>query len=203
VSAQPIFERAAARGEGSLPYAGAVTPQERTSSPPPGAATIVDVRTRTEYDQVGHVEGTPLIEWRRDGEQQPDPKFAERLAASFPRDSALLLICRSGVRSHYAADGGRRRRLYPRLQRPRRLREGLASGRPARGALTTSAAPGRHQVGDAPGERRAARARKKPFPWSAPPTPCTGEGRFGNAVNWSVAGSDRLDPVQRAHGRTW
>jgi rhodanese-related sulfurtransferase len=105
VSAQPIFERAAARGEQArLAYAGAVTPQEAHELACAGEATIVDVRTRAEYDQVGHVDGTPLIEWRRDGEQQPDPRFAERLVASFPRDSALLLICRSGVRSHYAAE---------------------------------------------------------------------------------------------------
>jgi rhodanese-related sulfurtransferase len=105
VSAQPIFERAAARGEQArLGYAGAVSVQEAHELAAAGAAAIVDVRTRAEYEQVGHVEGTPLIEWRKDGEQQPDPKFAERLAASFPRDAALLLICRSGVRSHHAAE---------------------------------------------------------------------------------------------------
>jgi rhodanese-related sulfurtransferase len=105
VSAQPIFERAAARAEQQgLAYAGAVTPQEAHDLAQAGAATIVDVRTRAEYDQVGHVAGTELIEWRRDGEQQPDPRFVERLAARHPRDTALLLLCRSGVRSHYAAE---------------------------------------------------------------------------------------------------
>jgi rhodanese-related sulfurtransferase len=104
VSAQPIFERAAARAEESqLAYAGAVTPLEAHQLASSGAATLLDVRTRSEYEQVGHVEGTELIEWRRDGEQHPDPRFLERLAARYPRDTALLLICRSGVRSHYAA----------------------------------------------------------------------------------------------------
>ena len=105
MSAQPIFERAAARAEAQgLPYAGAVTVLEAHELHAAGDATIVDVRTRSEYDQVGHVAGTELIEWRRDGEQQPDPRFLERLAGRYGRDEALLLICRSGVRSHYAAE---------------------------------------------------------------------------------------------------
>ena len=105
MSSQPIFERAAARAaEGSLAYAGAVTPEEAHRLAGAGQATIVDVRTRSEYDQVGHVDGTELIEWRRDGEQQPDPRFLERLAARYGKGEALLLICRSGVRSHYAAE---------------------------------------------------------------------------------------------------
>jgi len=105
VSAQSLFERAAARLEGErLTYAGAVTVEEAHELALAGHATIVDVRTRSEYEQVGRVEGTPLIEWRRDGEAQPDPRFLERLKAAYPRDAALLLICRSGVRSHYAAE---------------------------------------------------------------------------------------------------
>jgi rhodanese-related sulfurtransferase len=105
VSAQPIFERAAARAEQQgLAYAGAVTPEEAHQLHAAGAATIVDVRTRSEYDQVGHVQDTELIEWRRDGEHQPDPRFLERLSQRHARDVALLLICRSGVRSHYAAE---------------------------------------------------------------------------------------------------
>lgn len=104
MSAQPIFERAAARGEeGRLGYAGAVTCDEAHQLASAGAATIVDVRTRSEYEQVGHVEGTELIEWRRDGEHQPDPDFPRRLAQRYRPDEPLLLICRSGVRSHYAA----------------------------------------------------------------------------------------------------
>jgi rhodanese-related sulfurtransferase len=105
VSDQPIFERAAARAEAQgLAYAGAVTPEEAHELHAAGTATIVDVRTRSEYDQVGHVEGTELIEWRLDGAHQPDPRFLYRLEQRYRRDEALLLICRSGVRSHYAAE---------------------------------------------------------------------------------------------------
>ena len=105
MSAQPIFERAAARREEQrLPYAGAVTPQEAHDLHMAGVATIVDVRTRSEYDDVGHVEGTPLFEWRRDGAHQPDPGFAGRVLSRYRTEEALLLICRSGVRSHYAAE---------------------------------------------------------------------------------------------------
>ena len=106
MTAQPIFERAAARAEQQgLAYAGAVTCEEAHALQQAGQATILDVRTQSEYDQVGHVAGTKLIEWRRDGEHQPDPRFIDRLASAYPdRDAPLLLICRSGVRSHYAAE---------------------------------------------------------------------------------------------------
>ena len=105
MSAQALFERAAARIEGErLTYAGAVTVEEAHELASTGLAKIVDVRTRAEYEQVGRVEGSPLIEWRLDGEQHPDPRFLERLQAAYPKDEPLLLICRSGVRSHYAAE---------------------------------------------------------------------------------------------------
>ena len=105
VLTQPIFERAAARAEQQgLRYAGAVTPAEAHELHRSGTATIVDVRTRAEYEGIGRVEDTELIEWRRDNESQPDPRFAERLLARYGTDEALLLICRSGVRSHYAAE---------------------------------------------------------------------------------------------------
>ena len=105
MSAQPIFERAAARLEGErLTYAGAVTVEEAHELAQAKLAQIVDVRTRSEYEHVGRVEGTPLVEWRLDGEQHPDPRFLERIRAAFPPDAPLLLLCRSGVRSHYAAE---------------------------------------------------------------------------------------------------
>lgn len=106
MSAQSIFERAAARIEGEgLSYAGAVTAQEAHWLREAGLATILDVRTRSEYEQVGHVEGTALIEWRADGQAGADPRrFLERLAATHAADATILLICRSGVRSHHAAE---------------------------------------------------------------------------------------------------
>jgi rhodanese-related sulfurtransferase len=105
VSTQAVFERAEARAdEQGLAYAGAVTPEEAHLLQQAGEATIVDVRTRSEFEHVGRVEGTRLIEWRRDGEHQPDPGFIDRLKAAYPQEAPLLLICRSGVRSHYAAE---------------------------------------------------------------------------------------------------
>ena len=106
MSAQSIFERAAARaGQQGLAYAGAVTCEEAHALQEAGQATILDVRTRSEFEQVGHVKATQLIEWRRDGEHQPDPRFIERLSSAHPdRDAPILLLCRSGVRSHYAAE---------------------------------------------------------------------------------------------------
>jgi rhodanese-related sulfurtransferase len=136
MSGQAIFERAAARVEGErLAYAGAVTVEEAHQLAQAGLARIVDVRTRSEYEHVGHIEGTPLIEWRRDGEHQPDPKFAERVAAAFPdRGEPLLLLCRSGVRSHHAAEAAARAG-FARVFNVLEGFEGDLDGRRQRGAL--------------------------------------------------------------------
>ncbi len=85
------------------PYAGAVTPAEAYQLAAEGSATIVDIRTRPEWEYVGHVEDVPLLEWQPYGARRPDPAFVDKLAARFPRDAAILLLCRSGVRSHHAA----------------------------------------------------------------------------------------------------
>ncbi|MGE5095145.1 MAG: rhodanese-like domain-containing protein [Betaproteobacteria bacterium] len=103
-SAQAIFERAAARAKAlGLDYAGAVTPQEAWALKQAGAAEIVDVRTQPEYEYVGRVPDTVLVEWRKHGERTPSPTFIEELAARFPPERALLFLCRSAVRSHHAA----------------------------------------------------------------------------------------------------
>jgi rhodanese-related sulfurtransferase len=93
-------ERATSLG---LDYAGAVTPQEAWALRQSGAADIVDVRTKAEYEYVGRIARTTLIEWRRLGEGMPNPAFIEELVAQFPKDRPLLFLCRSGVRSHHAA----------------------------------------------------------------------------------------------------
>jgi rhodanese-related sulfurtransferase len=101
---QQIFERAAQRGrQMGLSYAGAVTPAEAQRLREAGAGTVVDVRTPPEYTQVGHVPGTPLIEWPRNGDAHALSAFVEKVRARYAADQPLLLLCRSGTRSHYAA----------------------------------------------------------------------------------------------------
>jgi rhodanese-related sulfurtransferase len=103
--AHALLARAAERGRvQGVAYAGLVTPREAWRLHEAGLAAIVDVRTRPEWEFVGHVEDTPLIEWRPYGAAAPDPGFVDKLAARFPRDAAILLLCRSGVRSHHAAE---------------------------------------------------------------------------------------------------
>ena len=105
-----IFARAAERAAAlNLPYAGAVTPEEAWRLHSAGAATLVDVRTRPEWEFVGHVAGVPLLEWRRYGEQRPNPAFAEELESLAAKDEPVLFLCRSGVRSHHAAELAARR----------------------------------------------------------------------------------------------
>jgi rhodanese-related sulfurtransferase len=101
---ETIFQRAAARAQQmGLPYAGAVTPAEAQRLREAGAGTLIDVRTPPEYQQVGHVPGTPLIEWPRNGDGHALSAFIEKVRESYDADTPLLLLCRSGARSHYAA----------------------------------------------------------------------------------------------------
>ena len=104
LSPETILERARQRGrELGLPYAGAVTPQEAWALFRAGAAQFVDVRTAAEWEYVGHVPGTQLVEWRRFGEKQPNAHFLEQLADVAERDEPVMFLCRSAARSHNAA----------------------------------------------------------------------------------------------------
>lgn len=101
---EAIFARAAERAKQmGLPYAGAVTPAEANALREASAAKIVDVRTPPEYTQVGHIPGTPLVVWPRDGDDSSLGAFVEEMRAQFAPGEPLLLLCRSGSRSHYAA----------------------------------------------------------------------------------------------------
>lgn len=99
-----IFDRAAVRRvELDLDYAGAVTPPEAWALLRQSAARLIDIRTGPEFKFVGHVPDTPHVEWHG-----ADPTarviFLHALHAAAPRlDEPLLLLCRSGVRSHAAA----------------------------------------------------------------------------------------------------
>lgn len=99
-----IFARAAERARDmGLPYAGAVMPAEAHRLAQSAAAKILDVRTVHEYQQVGHVAGTPLVVWPRDGDTEDFDAFVEQVRSRFADGEPLLLLCRSGARSHYAA----------------------------------------------------------------------------------------------------
>ena len=103
-SPDAIFARAAGRAQQmNLPYAGAVTPAEAYDLARASAAKIVDVRTEPEYNQVGHVTGTPLVVWPRDAGQAQLQAFVDGVADQFDPEEPLLFLCRSGARSHSAA----------------------------------------------------------------------------------------------------
>jgi rhodanese-related sulfurtransferase len=104
-----ILDRAAERGRSlGLAYAGAVTPVEAHRLHAARIATLVDVRTLAEWEYVGRVHGSLLIEWRRFREPAPNPAFLAELAQAVERDTPILFLCRSGVRSHHAAHAAAR-----------------------------------------------------------------------------------------------
>src|SRR6187402_2121262 len=92
-SPEAIFTRAAERAKQmNLSYAGAVTPAEAQSLHAAGAGQLVDVRTPPEYQQVGHVPGTPLIEWPRNGDAHALNAFVEAVREKYDADTPLLLL---------------------------------------------------------------------------------------------------------------
>jgi rhodanese-related sulfurtransferase len=68
----------------------------------PGA-TLVDVRTRAELDWVGRIPNAIEIEWLTYPGNKLNPHFIELLRHAVDRESLLMFICRSGVRSSAAA----------------------------------------------------------------------------------------------------
>jgi len=98
-----ILAHAAERGRAmKLDYAGAVTPGEAWGLLQRQAASLVDVRTAAEFKFVGRIAGTQNIEWN--GVAAPARTgFLTQLRALAAPERPLLLLCRSGVRSHAAA----------------------------------------------------------------------------------------------------
>jgi rhodanese-related sulfurtransferase len=99
-----ILKKAAARAaELGLPYAGALMPAEAYELMQHGGARLVDVRTRAEWDYVGRVPGSILVEWQTWPHSQPNPAFLEQLREQVPTDTPVMFLCRSGARSNAAA----------------------------------------------------------------------------------------------------
>lgn len=104
---EQILERARTR-DTSLPYAGAVTPDEAyqlLKSDP--AVKLVDVRTNAERDWVGRVTipdaQHAAVQWSTWPGGVPNPDFLAQLSAVAGKDEVLLFLCRSGVRSRHSA----------------------------------------------------------------------------------------------------
>jgi len=101
-----ILEAARQRGvQKSLSYQGALVPQEahelQTRAP---GTKLVDVRTRAELTYVGRIPGAVEIEWQVYPEGRLNPSFLAELQAQVDKESLVMFICRSGARSHHAAE---------------------------------------------------------------------------------------------------
>lgn len=103
-----IRKRAAERArQMSLGYAGALLPAEAAELMKRGAV-LVDVRTKPELAYVGRIPGAAAIEWQTWPGNRPNPEFLGELAAVAPKDKPVMFLCRSGARSHAAADAASR-----------------------------------------------------------------------------------------------
>ena len=90
-----------------LPYAGALLPAEAHQLMQAGAK-LVDVRTKPEVLYVGRVPGAATVEWQTYPGNKPNPEFIGELAALAPKDQPVMFLCRSGARSHSAAEAAMR-----------------------------------------------------------------------------------------------
>lgn len=90
-----------------LPYAGALLPAEAHQLMKAGAK-LVDVRTKPELAYVGSVPGAIAIEWQTYPGGRPNPEFIGELAAVTKKDEPVMFLCRSGARSHSAAEAALR-----------------------------------------------------------------------------------------------
>ncbi len=97
-------ERAKSMG---LAYAGALTPAEASELMKAGVK-LVDVRTKPELQYVGRIPGSLAIEWQTYPGGKPNPEFIGELAAAVGKDQPVMFLCRSGARSHGAAEAALR-----------------------------------------------------------------------------------------------
>ena len=103
-----IKQAARERGQKmGLGYAGALLPAEAHKLMQAGAK-LVDVRTKPELQYVGKIPGSLAVEWQTYPGSRENPEFLAELAAAVPKDQPVMFICRSGARSHSAADAATR-----------------------------------------------------------------------------------------------
>lgn len=105
-----ILKNAQQRGKKeSLPYGGAVTPEEAWNLLQENQEIVlVDVRTKAERDWVGCVDIPQAqhhsVQWNLYPGGTPNPEFMAQLAEAVPdKETPILFLCRSGVRSQHGA----------------------------------------------------------------------------------------------------
>ncbi|MET3137357.1 rhodanese-related sulfurtransferase [Undibacterium sp. GrIS 1.2] len=95
--------------EQSLPYAGAVTPEEAFALLESDInVLLVDVRTNAERDWIGRVKLSDAqhhaVQWSTYPGGNPNPDFLTELTkVTADKNTTILFLCRSGVRSRHAA----------------------------------------------------------------------------------------------------
>ena len=103
-----VKQAAAERGRKlGLAYAGALLPKEAHALMQSGAR-LVDVRTKPELQYVGRVPGAAEVEWQTYPGSRQNPEFLAELAALVGKDQPVMFLCRSGARSHAAAEAAMR-----------------------------------------------------------------------------------------------
>jgi len=68
-----------------------------------GQARLIDVRSPEELRFVGHVPGAANVPWATGLDLTRNPRFLRALETVAPKDAVILLLCRSGQRSVFAA----------------------------------------------------------------------------------------------------
>ena len=88
----------------NLPDEGTLFPDEAHEllQSAPGAK-LVDVRSRAELDWVGRIPDAVEIEWATYPGMSLNPNFLAALGQQVDKESLVLFICRTGVRSNAAA----------------------------------------------------------------------------------------------------
>lgn len=95
--------------EASLSYAGILKPKEAFFLLQSDQnIKLLDVRTQAERDWVGKIKiydtQQLAVQWNLYPENTQNPNFLDELINIANQDTILLFLCRSGLRSHYAAE---------------------------------------------------------------------------------------------------
>ena len=88
----------------NLSYKGELFPSEAYFLMQNENSYLVDVRTKEELNLVGFIPNSHWIEWTSYVSGEINPEFINHMNNKFQHNDSIFLICRSGARSHDAAN---------------------------------------------------------------------------------------------------